>query len=553
MKKKVPVAIRVLLCAVVEFLLFWFKLPPINLRSRDFWFFIIESIIICTVIFAISSILAFLRDIQGKKGNYVVEHGKQAIKFSAKPFKAVLITLVAILVFVFAMDIVGSKIFNAKRYASLIQMQDSDFSTDVAEIKMSQIPVVDRDVASRLGKRELGNITDLVSQFEIEEDYTQINYKNHPYRVTPLKYADFIKWIANQSEGVPGYITVDLTTQEADLVRLEQPIRYSRSEYFLRNIDRYLRFTHPTKIFAEVSFEIDEGGVPYWVASVVDYKIGLWSGTDICGVVLVNAQTGETQYYETGDIPTWVDQAFDSDLIIQQLSYNGLYSGGFFNSILGQKNCTQPTDGYNYLAIDDDVWVYTGITSITDDASNLGFVLSNLRTKETRYYTQAGAEEYSAMDSAEGQVQHLGYEATFPILLNVADRPTYFVSLKDDAGLVKMYAFVDMEQYQVVGIGATVDKAKAAYFEALDGENIEVDPNNTPADQQTIISGKVSKLSSAVIEGNTYYYVILENDDKIYALPASLSQQLPFLKVGDSIEITQVSGDFRAVKVLPAQ
>ncbi len=551
MKKKVPIVVRVLLCIVAEFLLFWFKLPPINLRSRDFWSFVIESVVICTVIFTISSILAFLKGMQGKTGNEIFAEGKSSIKSSAKPFKIVLIAVAAMLVFIFSMDIIGAKIFNAKKYSSLIELKAGDFSEDVAEIKMSQIPVVDRDVALRLGKRELGNITDLVSQFEIEDDYTQINYKNHPYRVTPLKYADIIKWFANQSEGVPGYITVDLTTQEADLVRLEKPIRYSRSEYFLRNIDRYLRFTHPTKIFAEISFEIDENGVPFWVASVVDYKIGYWSGRDICGVVLVNAQTGENQYYQKEDIPRWVDQAFDSDMIIEQLAYNGLYSGGFFNSILGQKNCTQPTDGYNYLAIDDDVWVYTGITSITDDASNLGFVLSNLRTKETRYYTQAGAEEYSAMDSAEGQVQHLGYEATFPILLNIADRPTYFVSLKDDAGLVKMYAFVDMEQYQVVGIGATVDKAKQAYFEALNGENIEVTPEETPEENKTVISGKVNSLASAVIDGNTYYYIILENNENIYALPASLSQKLPFLKVGDSIEITEASGKFTEVKVNP--
>ena len=551
--KKLSVVFKILICAVIEFLLFWFKLPPINLRSPDFWSFVIESIIICTVIFTISSIIEFIRNnkVLHMNGKDVIERGGEAIKSSAKPFKAVLISVAVLIVLTLAMNVIGAKIFNAKGYASLIEMQNGDFSKDVAEIKMSQIPVVDRDVASRLGKRELGNITDLVSQFEIEEEYTQINYKNHPYRVTPLKYADFIKWFANQSEGIPAYITVDLTTQEADLVRLDSPIRYSKSEYFMRNIYRYLRFTHPTKIFAEISFEIDEAGTPYWVASVVDYKIGFWSGKDICGVVLVNAQTGENAYYETGDIPTWVDQAFDSDLIIEQLTYNGLYSGGFFNSILGQKNCTQPTDGYNYLAIDDDVWVYTGITSITDDESNIGFVLSNLRTKETRYYTQAGAEEYSAMDSAEGQVQHLGYQATFPILLNVAERPTYFVSLKDDAGLVKMYAFVDMEQYQVVGIGATVDKAKAAYFEALDGENIEVDPNDTPVEQLTLIRGKVVNLSSAVIEGNTYYYVILENSDKIYPLPASLSQKLPFLKIGDTIEITEISGDYRAVKVNP--
>ncbi len=548
MKKTLSVIIRVLLCFVAEFLLFWFKLPPINLKSKDFWGFIIESVVICTVIIAISSITGFIKKNMGKQSRDVLVDGKAAIKGSAKPFKVVLVALAAMVVFTVAMDIVGAKIFNAKRYSELITLEQGDFSKDVAELKMSQIPVVDRDTATRLAQRELGNITDLVSQFEIDAEYTQINYKNHPYRVTPLKYAGFIKWLTNSSEGVPGYITIDLTTQEAELVRLEKEIRYSQSEYFMRNVNRFLRFNHPTKIFAEVSFEIDDSGVPYWVASVIDFKVGYWSGRDICGVVLVNAQTGENAYYEAGEIPTWVDQAFDSDMIIEQLTYNGLYRGGFFNSIFGQKNCTQPTDGYNYIAIDDDVWVYTGITSITEDASNLGFVLSNLRTKETKYYTQAGAEEYSAMDSAEGQVQHLGYQATFPILLNIADRPTYFVSLKDDAGLVKMYAYVDMERYQIVGIGATLDKARTAYMEALEGENIEVD-KRPEEEKKTVYAGIVSKISSAVIDGNTNYYIMLEGNEKIFVVKASMNNKLPFLNVGDRVAITEVGGEYKHVNI----
>ena len=548
MKKTLSVIIRVLLCFVAEFLLFWFKLPPINLKSKDFWGFIIESVIICTVIIAISSITAFFKKNMGKQGREVLVDGKSVLKNSKKPVKIVLIALAAMIVFTVVMDVVGAKIFNAKSYSNLITLEEGDFSKDVAELKMSQIPVVDRDTATRLAQRELGNITDLVSQFEIDEEYTQINYKNHPYRVTPLKYAGFIKWLTNSSEGVPGYITIDLTTQEADLVRLEEEIRYSQSEYLMRNVNRYLRFNHPTKIFAEISFEIDENGVPYWVASVIDFKIGFWSGRDICGVVLLNAQTGENKYYEAGEIPTWVDQAYDSDMIIEQLSYNGLYQGGFFNAIFGQKNCTQPTDGYNYIAIDDDVWVYTGITSITEDASNLGFVLSNLRTKETKYYTQAGAEEYSAMDSAEGQVQHLGYQSTFPILLNIADRPTYFVSLKDDAGLVKMYAYVDMERYQIVGIGATLDKARAAYLEALEGENIELDKETTE-ETKIVHTGIVSAISSAVIDGNTNYYIMLEGNEKIFVVPASMNNKLPFLKVGDRIAITEVAGAYKHVNI----
>ncbi len=535
MKKTVSIILRVIICAIAEFLLFWINLPAINLKSKSFIFFIIESIIICTLIFAISSVISFIKRHKNKSGNLIAPNIKETVKGAKLPVKIIIGVIAALIVFIVGMDVIGMEAFNAKSYASLIEIKDGNFAEDVSEIKMSQIPVVDKDVANRLGRRELGKITDLVSQFEIEDDYTQINFKNNPYRVTPLKYADFIKWIANQSEGIPGYITVNLTTQQADLIKLDKPIKYSKSEYFMRNIDRYLRFQHPTKIFAEVSFEIDDNGTPYWVASVVDFKIGYWSGKDICGVVLVNAQTGENTYYENGEIPTWVDQAFDSDMIMQQLYFNGMYKNGFINTLLSQKECTQPTDGYNYLAINDDVWAYTGITSVTEDESNLGFVLSNLRTKETKYYVQAGAEEYSAMESAEGQVQHLGYDATFPILLNIADRPTYFVSLKDDAGLVKLYAFVDMEQYHVVGTGATVDKARESYVEALSGENIDVPEEEETPDIAYEAKGTVSALSDAVVNGNTQYYIKLNGEDKIYVIPASVSDSLPFLKVGDNV------------------
>ncbi len=535
MKKTVSIILRVIICAIAEFLLFWINLPAINLKSKSFIFFIIESIIICTLIFAISSVISFIKRHKNKSGNLIAPNIKETVKGAKLPVKIIIGVIAALIVFIVGMDVIGMEAFNAKSYASLIEIKDGNFAEDVSEIKMSQIPVVDKDVANRLGRRELGKITDLVSQFEIEDDYTQINFKNNPYRVTPLKYADFIKWIANQSEGIPGYITVNLTTQQADLIKLDKPIKYSKSEYFMRNIDRYLRFQHPTKIFAEVSFEIDDNGTPYWVASVVDFKIGYWSGKDICGVVLVNAQTGENAYYENGEIPTWVDQAFDSDMIMQQLYFNGMYKNGFINTLLSQKECTQPTDGYNYLAINDDVWAYTGITSVTEDESNLGFVLSNLRTKETKYYVQAGAEEYSAMESAEGQVQHLGYDATFPILLNIADRPTYFVSLKDDAGLVKLYAFVDMEQYHVVGTGATVDKARESYVEALSGENIDVPEEEETPDIAYEAKGTVSALSEAVVNGNTQYYIKLNGEDKIYVIPASVSDSLPFLKVGDNV------------------
>ena len=440
----------------------------------------------------------------------------------------------------------GSQIFNASRYEKLITMEDGDFTADVAEINRSQIPVVDRDTASRLGQRKLGEISDLVSQFVIEEDYTQINYEGKPVRVTPLAYGDIIKWFNNNSEGIPAYITVDMTTQETSLVRLDEGIKYSKSEYFMRNLYRYLRFNYPTKIFDNISFEIDEDGTPYWVASTKTFKIGYWNGSDIEGAVLLNAVTGESRYYKLEEIPTWVDQVYSSDMIMEQLIFNGKYRSGFFNSIFGQKGVLQPTDGYNYLAINDDVYLYTGITSVTSDESNVGFVLTNLRTKETKYYAIPGAEEYSAMESAEGQVQHLKYIATFPLMLNISDRPTYFMSLKDGAGLVKMYAFVDVSQYQIVGTGSSVEEARADYISKLKNENLEIEDA-----AETTVSGIIENIASAVVSGNTNYYIKLVGNDKIYIAPITISDRLPLAKSGDSIEMTisEAENKFTVTKI----
>lgn len=538
MKNKVLKSIiKWLICAVIIFIGFWFMLPPLNIRSSEFWSFIIFCIIVCLLINAFSQITSFFKCADTKR-LYSKEERRTVFKNVGKPVKAVLIVFVCIAAFYLIATVIGAEIFNASRYVKLIEPKDGDFIEDVSEINMSQIPVVDRDTASRLGQRKLGEMSDLVSQFEIQEIYTQINYKGRPVRVTPLIYGDIIKWFNNQSEGIPAYITVDMTTQETQLIRLENGIKYSTGEYFMRNLDRYLRFKYPTKIFDNISFEINDDGTPYWVASTVKYRIGIWSGRDIGGAVLVNAVTGECKYYDLEDIPTWVDQVFDSDMIIKQLTYNGKYRSGFFNSIFGQKGVLKPTDGYNYLAINDDVYLYTGMTSVMSDQSNVGFVLVNLRTKETKFYTIPGAEEYSAMSSAEGQVQHLKYKATFPLLLNISDRPTYFISLKDAAGLVKMYAFVDVEQYQIVGTGETVEAARSDYITKLQDENVEVNDS-----AETKISGIIESIASAVVSGNTNYYLKLAESDKVYTIPITLSDRLPFAKAGDSIELTVTEND----------
>lgn len=538
--------IRILVSAALMFLLFYSMLPAVNLRDKNFLVFLILCILIFLVVNFLSYTKDFLQTLGSGRGVQMVKDeetgqfvfrrnsGKRSGVSLGRPLKYGFIAIGLIIILMTVASLLGLQFFNATRYRDLITIEDGDFAQDVAELNMSQIPVVDKDTASRLGSRKLGEMTELVSQFEIQDDYTQINYKGSPYRVTPLRYADPIKWLFNHKEGLPAYLTVDMVTQETNLVWLENGMRYSPSEYFFRNIYRYIRFKYPTKMFETVSFEIDDNGTPYWITPTISYRIGWWDGKDIDGAVLVNAVTGESEWYAKEDVPQWVDQLYYAELLIGQLDDNGRFQHGYINSVFGQKDVRRTTYGYNYMAINDDVYLYTGMSSVTADESNIGFVLVNCRTKETKFYTVPGATETSAMASAQGQVQHLNYSATFPLLLNISNRPTYFLSLKDNAGLVKMYAFVDVEQYQIVGTGQTIDEAKSNYRKALNLEDVEV---QEPVDS-TEISGTVASLASAVVSGNTCYYFTLEGDSQVYTASVDIHEKLPFMQPGAELSFS---------------
>ncbi|MBS6367141.1 MAG: CvpA family protein, partial [Clostridiales bacterium] len=444
--------------------------------------------------------------------------------------------------------------FRAEAYSNLISTETSDFATDVTEISFDQIPMLDSASANVLTNRKLGELSDLVSQFEVDASSAQINYQNRPVRVTYLNYGDFFKWWANRAEGIPAYMITDMVTQEVTVVRLEEGMHYSPSELFNHNLMRHLRFQYPTLMFSDVNFEIDEEGHPWWIASVVDKTIGLFGGTDVVGAVLLDAVTGESVYCDVADVPTWVDRVYNAELIIEQYDYHGLYIDGFWNSIFGQTGCTATTEGYNYIAQDDDVWLYTGITSVVGDQSNIGFILVNQRTKEAKYYAIAGAEEYSAMNSAQGAVQQYGYQATFPLLLNVSGQPTYFMALKDSSSLVKMYAMVNVQQYQIVATGSSVMACETAYISQLQENNIEVD-DSVLVDESLRFEaqGVISDIRSAVLDGTTYYYFRLENDPTYYRISAAACEAAIVANVGDTVTITgssEATGEIREANTI---
>lgn len=576
----IPAIITVVLIAII----YYVTIPPLNIKSVDFWWFLIECVVIVGICFGIPRMhdagTSFFDDLQregmGVFVNFKRKHDEEKAERAAEGkgkrrprkkrgffFYIVAIVVLLILVLVIG-NVASSAFFNARAYSGLVDTKEGNFAQDIDEIKMSSVPVVDRDTAVRLGSRTIGEMSDLVSQFGIDESatgYTQINYKNAPYRVSPLTYADPIKWLTNTAKGLPGFVTVNMATQDTQLVRLPEGhyIRISTGEHFNNYLYRYVRFKYPTEMFGQASFELDDNGNPYWIVPTVDMRIGLFGGEDYNGAILVDACTGETAKYALADVPTWCDKVFNADMVYQQLGYYGRYQNGFWNSLIGQQGVLVPTGsaapglfsetestealttngGYNYLAINDDVYMYTGMTSANSDESLVGFTLVNLRTKETRYYTCAGATESSAMSSAEGQVQQMNYKATSPLLLNIADRPTYFLSLKDQAGLVKMYAFIDVQQYQIVGTGSTVAEAQENYISALSNDaQVDVDASELAESTETpALKAKISAIQDVVVNGNTMYYIKFTGDSHIYTATVSISEKLPFLKSGDTVEV----------------
>ena len=520
-KKQMSRVKQTLICLaitlVVGLVYFYFELPALNLHSPAFYTFVF---ILCAV-YCVCAVFTSRIGLTSEERQLLQVTGfREFFAMMKRHCMIPFFLCLALIVLYLGGSLFSSVILRSGSYTKLLTVEQGDFAADVEEISFDQIP--------------MGELSDMVSQFEVSDQYNQINYNGRPVRVTLLEYGDLIKWFTNRSNGIPAYLVIDMVTQNVDVVRLPEGegIHYSTSEHFGRYLMRHLRFQYPTFMFDTPVFEINEEGEPYWICPKLEKTIGLFGGTDINGAVLVNAITGESQYYE--EVPTWVDRLYSAELIMQQYDYHGQYQNGFLNSIFGQKGVTVTTSGYNYIAMNDDVYVYTGITSVGEDQSNVGFILTNQRTKETKYYPCAGATEYSAMNSAEGVVQHLNYKATFPLLLNIHAEPTYFIALKDNAGLVKMYAMVNVQQYQIVATGSSVSECSSNYSKLLTQNHIVEESESLPDDE---ITGNISDIRSAVINGNTVFYIQLENSPVYYAVSAEASEIAVILNVGDRVTI----------------
>ena len=465
--------------------------------------------------------------------------------------------LVAIPIFVIVLgSLVSSSFFNARAYANVITVNESVFKDDMPDVKsdVKNIALMDTDSAIILGKRTLGDLSDVVSQYEVSDSYNQINYQRTPQKVANLEYADFFKWIGNKNHGIPGYVMVDPVHNTAKYVKLSVSMKYVHSGYFGDDLMRKLRFSYPTKILGEPRFEINDEGSPFYIVPCYKPKVLLFGARDVSEVIIFDPCTGESTINQISETPDWIDIVYDGYLASEKYNWKGTLSGGWFNSVIGNRGCKQTTDDFGYVVLEDDVWYYTGVTSVTGDESNIAFILSNARTGEYKYYPVVGAEEHSAMNAAEGEVQEKGYTASFPALINVAGQPTYIMVLKDDNGLVKLYALVNVEQYGYVATGSDQQSAMDAYRKLLAEKGVI---SGDVQESETQVTFVVEDIKQLVIGGNTvYYFKTTLNQTESYFKLTVTNDNLAlatFVKVGESLTVvyqeTQTQNLFEILSV----
>ncbi|HBL41008.1 MAG TPA: hypothetical protein DDY98_05335 [Ruminococcaceae bacterium] len=532
---------------------YYFYLPAFNFKSVEMYiFFGIVLAAYCVMVFITSGAIA------------APEYSPYARKQSRIPIIIGGVLIVVVLIG-FA---VSSVFFRAKTYSNIIQVDDATFSEDISEADFKSVPLLDQDSAATLADKALSDLVDenLVSQFTVYPSYTQINLQKKPVRIATLKYSNIIKWFTNRKTGLPGYLIIDMTTQKVELKKVEGGIIYSNADHFNHLLKRRIRFQYPTALLGEAVFEVDESGKAYWICPILDKTIGLFGGTDVKGAILVDPTTGKCSDYTVEQLRTdaslqWIDRVYASDLLVEQYNYHGKYAGGFWNAVLGQKNVMITTSGYNYIALNDDVYMYTGITSVNaSDNSITGFTLINQRTKEAKYYRVSGATENAAQNAAEGKVQQYKYTATFPLLLNIGDEPTYFMALKDDTQIVQQYAMVNVKQFTtLLTTGTSIDSCLESYTALLKsaGINTNINPDavvtqtpDTPSTsaQAKVVSGTVTAVKTAVIGGNSMYYLKLDTDT-YYSVSAAKFENVVIAGVGSSVEISYVETDSRIIPV----
>ena len=455
--------------------------------------------------------------------------------------KMPIIILVILLLYSTVLPMITSlPILHTSAYRNLIGKIEigENLSTHMAPISMEKVRVVDQSLANLLGDKVLGAQPALGSQVRLGTFNIQ-KVRNGLYWVAPLLHSGFFMWNQNE-EGTNGYVMVN-ASNERDVKLVQEVngkkvrIKYQPEGYFNDFLERHLYLNGFYNVgLTDYSFEIDDDGVPYWVVTKYKKTIG-FSGENATGVVLVNTETGKCDEYSIENTPGWVDRIQPDYFIENQLNDWGNFVKGYWN--FSNESKLQITQGMTLVyGEDNNSYWYTGLTSVGADEATVGFVLVNTRTKKAVWYKQSGATEAAAQKSARGKVQEKRFSASQPVPYNINNIPTYVMTLKDDGGLVKMFAMVAIEDYTIVGVGNTLTETLMAYKNAFNTAGNKINPKSTTRKQ--ILNSVVLRISSDVKNGNSFYYFTVDGKQNIFIGSSQISNELPVTLAGDSIAIS---------------
>lgn len=511
--KKLIIALA-LFTAVILFFSAYFSLVPISIYSPQFRALVIFLLLIW-------SIPLFARS----------DAQKMRTPFKKSLWQIPLYSAGVLFVTVICFSIFSSPVFASAQYRKLINVHDNQsFIESVEDYTTMQIPIVDRGLAEKLGDKKLGE-DNLGSQCKVGK-YYMICHNENLYWIAPIEYNGFFPWANRRTS--PGYVMINANDQ-SDVKIIKDELIYIDSAYLWEDLNRKNYFNNLTAWRAnDAHLELTDDNVPVFVETVYVNRIGFTNGKDVEGIIVTNAKTGESKYYHYLDAPKWINHVITEEIAVQQLSDWGIYVNGFFNSIFAKKDVLEVSTGLNYVYSNGNMYLQTGMTSVGGDESIVGVMMVDMRTKEAIFSRIGGATEYAAAQSAIGKEQAMRYSASDPIMINLQGVPTYFIMLKDDEGLVKKYAYVNVYDYNLVATAETRESAIIEYKKLI---HINDDQ---PAQQFTI-----KNIQQVIENGNTFYYLKLNDNpelqvtvsDKVFSAPLSVCHELPFLKSGDTISI----------------
>ena len=461
--------------------------------------------------------------------------GQVPFSFSARQkfpkLSAVIIAVPWILIVV--VMILCSVFFQWKAYRDQLgEPEIKKFDNEVQAIDVAQIPIVDENLALQLAQKKLGERPALGSQVALYSATIQM-VDGELVWVVPLYHSGFFKWLTNLS-GTPGYIVVSATNTN-DVRYVEgYKIKYHPGSYLLFDITRKVRFGPGLMTgITDYSFELDDEGQPYWAISTYKNSRG-FSLPEADGIILLNATTGQMERYTMENIPEWVDRVQPEDFVLTQIANRGNYVHGIFN--FANKDKYRPSEGHNIVYNNGRCYLFTGLTSVGSDDSAIGFIMVDMVTKEPIMYEMSGATEEAAQRSAEGRVQDLKYRATFPIILNIDSQPTYFMTLKDNIGLIKQYAFVSVTNYSTVGTGESVSAAMRDYENKLRSDGVTTIGKLGGVVEQ--LEGTILRISGEYSGGNTVYkFLLSEKPDILFIAESTAGAELALTQPNDKIQV----------------